>query len=179
MRTLLFIRRNRSRAFALGVALAVLTVGSVVAGLRLISSESKGPPANEARYLAAVHSLKSGYGITIADVEPTRTPRVSRTRALRVAVAESSFLGGKSPSAHLVYYTDRSAGTQTSDADGAAIIPLAEHRLTWLVLSWHAQAPIFCCPGRKGPASYAAGVATFVDASTGKVIQTSTIDDWP
>ena len=113
-------------------------------------------------------------------------PPVSETQALTAAGIDAGFLGGKSPSAHLVYFTDRTAGTQTGDSDNAPIIPLAEHRLTWLVLSWHATALISGGAGlgvggleHKRPMSYIAGVATFVDARTGKVIVTMTIDDLP
>ena len=143
----------------------VLVVASLVAGFvagtqRLVSADSPSSGTAGDRYSAAVRSLKS-QDIVVTDAEPRVTPSVSQARALKEAAAESSFLQGKLPTAHLVYYTERST----------------THRLTWLVLSQHATVPIFCCPGRKGPSDYIAGLATFVDASSGKVLFTTTIDD--
>lgn len=134
------------------------------------------PSIREAQYQAAAHFLKSGEDVTV--VEADVTSPISETQALKAAEADASFLGGRLPSAHLVYFTDPWMGTPTSNSDGAPIIHFSDHRLTWLVLSWHATVPILGGdPGYKGPMSYIAGVATFVDARTGKVIVTMTIDD--
>jgi hypothetical protein len=115
-------------------------------------------------------NLRRDYGITVATPEPGTRSHVRAGRAMRIA-SDYGF-GGAAASAHLVRYTDPVDCELEDEMDAGQIetarcTPVAVDRLAWLVVFRDARAPIFGPPGRRGPDTYEATIAAFVDGRTG------------
>jgi hypothetical protein len=165
------IRRliHRTAVVAAGVSL-------VVAGIAFVTwwtlASSDGDHDGRARFEAVAAELKSAYEITVTRANVERAP-ISEAQALRSGARGARFLGGESPSAHLVFLTDPHHGKETS----GGVIPFSKQRLVWLVLMRHAEeVSLYGDEGTPFVTQPATAIA-FVDANSGKVIQITTVRD--
>lgn len=174
------LRRHFRALVVISVTLVSAAVLSILVGGRLFgAAPAQATDGSTPVPAAAAASLNSWYGMTVTDADAAINPPVSANTALDAAKAGTDFLDGQSPSASLVYFTDPTYGTLTSDADGASVIPFSDHRLTWLILFRHAsEVPMGSEPGA-GLVTQAVAVAAFIDANTGEYIKASTLNDLP
>jgi hypothetical protein len=158
--------RSLTQVFALFVVLAATGCGA--------SAPSE---AQSAELPADVRiNLERDYDVTLHG-EPWARARVDANRAIRVA---SGFGSEGSASAYLVRYSDPNDCEYASELDAgqpetARCTPLTVNRLAWLVVFRDVEAPIFGPPGRRGPDTYDATVAAFVDARSGREISAVTL----
>jgi hypothetical protein len=123
-------------------------------------------------------NLERDYAITLHG-EPSARARVDANRAIRAA-SGFGFGSEGSASAYLVRYSDPDDCEYASELDAgqpetAQCTPLTVNRLAWLVVFRDVEAPIFGPPGRRGPDTYDATVAAFVDARSGREISAVTL----
>lgn len=121
-------------------------------------------------------NLERDYDVTLHS-QPSARARVDANRAIRAA---SDFGSEGSASAYLVRYSDPNDCEYASELDAgqpetAHCTPLTVDRLAWLVVFRDVEAPIFGPPGRRGPDTYNATVASFVDARSGREISAVTL----
>ena len=115
---------------------------------------------------------------TIVDEERKARAKVDKARAIRTA-SDYEF-GGSLGSTHLVRYTNPDDCEYANELDAgqpetAHCKPLSVNRLAWLVVIRDATVPVFGPPGRRGPDTYEATVAAFVDARTGEDLGAETL----
>jgi hypothetical protein len=123
-------------------------------------------------------TLERDYDVTLHG-EPRARARVDANRAIRVA-SGFGFGSQGSASAYLVRYSDPNDCEYATELDAgqpetAQCTPLTVNRLAWLVVFRDVEAPIFGPPGRRGPDTYDATVAAFVDARSGREISAVTL----
>jgi hypothetical protein len=160
--------RSLTQAFALFVVVAATGCGASAPS----ESQSDELPAD------VRINLERDYDVTLHG-EPWARARVDANGAIRAA---SGFRFGSegSASAYLVRYSDPNDCEYASELDAgqpetAQCTPLTVNRLAWLVVFRDVQAPIFGPPGRRGPDTYDATVAAFVDARSGRELSAVTL----
>jgi hypothetical protein len=115
---------------------------------------------------------------TIVDDERRARTKVDMARAIRTA---SDYEFGRSlDSAHLVRYTNPDDCEYANELDAgqpetAHCTLLSVNRLAWLVVYRGATLAVHGPPGRRGPDTYEATVAAFVDARTGEDLGAETL----
>lgn len=115
-------------------------------------------------------NLRRQYRITVDAADVRDRADVVEERAVRVASEYGS--GGAVSSTHLVRYTDPDDCEYANEMDAgepetARCTLLSIDRLVWLVVVRGATMALLGPPGRKGPDTYDATLAVFVDARTG------------
>lgn len=122
-------------------------------------------------------NLRGDAGIVVHDEASVRA-RVRSDRAILTAADYT--MGGAVTSSHLVRFTDPDDCEYANELDAgqpetAHCKPLSVNRLAWLVVIRDATVPVFGPPGRRGPETYEATVAAFVDARTGEDLGAETL----
>jgi hypothetical protein len=170
--------RSRTRTFRPAVVSVIVVIAAGIGFAGLTLGPAQGAEGSTPVPSAAVSELSSAYGITLVNTDPSEpNPPISASTALANAQQAASFLGGSSPSTHLVYFTDAQYGIESSDADGAVPVPYSSNRLAWLVLFRHGAQPVMF--GEEGAAFETETItaATFIDANSGEYIETVTLHD--
>lgn len=150
---------------------------AVLAATGCGTSASKGSQSDELPADVRIN-LERDYDVTVRR-EPWARARVDANRAIRAA-SGFGFGSEGSASAYLVRYSDPDDCQYASELDAgepetAQCKPLTVNRLAWLVVFRDVEAPIFGPPGRRGPETYKATVAAFVDARSGREISAVTL----
>lgn len=156
-----------TRRFARGrlpavVLVAIVAAGSAFVGWRLFARGER-TDSSASHLKAASEELRSAYNTAVNPADLARPHSISAAQAIRAGAREARFLGGESPSAHLVNVSQ--------------IVPRSKPRLAWLVLIRHGEQPLLYgeegSPAVTGPTTAAA----FVDANSGKLIEIVTLSD--
>ena len=116
---------------------------------------------------------EQGISVSAAPATPNDLPAA---QAVRAAVSTYAFLDGEADAAQAfrVRYTDPAYGNITDEATGT-VTPFNVDKDAWLVLIPNTTNYIYGPQSYTGPPTYSATLAVFVDASTGDVIEASTI----